>query len=274
MYMHFTFSLFFNLFLLSIQLSNLSSEDLYDYIRAPSFSSPNTPSLSSSRNSFDNASINFPSRSETHTSFPDIGSPLSSTYPPPSPFSSPLPAHPPTPPPTTSIPTKFDTFSVGSACAPSPLHMIQLNRSTEFLATLPRTNLSRNTSFKTRTLPPLPTSVSFSSRHSQNSSLTASQPQLDEDFSDGTFEQRRRLSSSLDCLQVIDLVDSVPLNGGESMSNLDKLQAEPYLRPVEIRQVVENQDTHMPRSSRFVPHYSLILLPLTPAIVIASKQLC
>lgn len=198
-----------------------------------------------------------PSRSDTRTSFPEVSTPLSTSYPPPaSPFSSSPPPNPPTPPPTTSIPTVHDAFSQGSPPAPSPLHLISLNRSTEFLATstIPRSNLSRNASLKTRTLPPLPNSSSFLSFHSRNDSLTASQPHLDEDlgeYSSDSFEKKRRLSNSLDCLATSGLEDSLTLTSGESASNLDKLQAEPYLRPVEIRQVVEKQD-NMPRSSRLV----------------------
>ena len=243
----------------------LRSDDLYDYIHSPSIPSPDTSTIVSTRTSSSEnlASLASPSRSDTRTSFPEMGTPLSTSYPPPaSPFSSSSPPpNPPTPPPTTSIPTAHDTFSQGSPSAPSPFHMTYLNRSTEFLATsstIPRSaNLSRNASFKTRTLPPLPNSISFVSFHSRNDSLTASQPHLDEDFgeySSDSFEKKRRLSNSLDCLATSGLEDSLTLTSGDSATNLDKLQAEPYLRPVEIRQVVEKQD--MPQSARLV-HFQL-----------------
>ena len=233
---------------------------MYDYIHSPSFPSSDTSTFTSTRttSSENLASVATPSRSDTRTSFPEVGTPLSRSYPPASPFSSSSPPpdpNPPTPPPTTSIPTAHDAFSQGSPPAHSPFHMISLNRSTEFLATstIPRSNLSRNASLKTRTLPPLPNSNSFLSFHSRNDSLTASQPHLDEDFgeySSDSFEKKRRLSNSLDCLATSGLEDSLTHTSGDSTTNLDKLQAEPYLRPVEIRQVVEKQD--MPRSSRSV----------------------
>ena len=91
--------------------------------------------------------------------------------------------------------------------------------------------------------------------------MTTSQPYLDDisgEFSSGSVEKKRRLSSSLDCLQTaMGLEESLTLTSGDSASNLDRLQAEPYLRPVEIRQVVEKQDS--PRKFRSLLSLSLSL---------------
>ena len=181
---------------------------MYEHIYPHSVTS-DTPTLPSSDiTSFVSSPVSVP------TSYPDAGSPLQTSPP--------------------LVPNFHESFE---QCPPSPLTLLSLNRSSEFLATLPRTStLNRHPSIKTRTLPPLP---SQPSNLLSRKSFMSSQPQLDEACSEmsDSIEQKRRLSNSMDCLVTED-IDSTSTS---SMTNLDQLEVQPYLKPVDIHKVVEKE---------------------------------
>lgn len=140
---------------------------------------------------------------------------------------------------------------------PLPFGVIsKLNRSTEILATLPRVkaDIQRHHSlrFQHRTLPPLPTCQMMSPTGKEPcENLALSQPHLEETdttSNSSTLERSlrklRRLSSSMDCLTGSDVLS--PSAGEPCLShpfaspppvNLD---VEPYLHPVEIKQIMDS----------------------------------
>ena len=171
--------------------------------------------------------------------------------------------------------------------------MKKLNRSTEVLATLPRVkaNIDRHSSlrFQHRTLPPLPTYPLLSPTEMKVcDNLARSEPHLEEtDSTDNSSslerrtKQKRRLSSSMDCLNVNDIL-SPPAGepgllrpiGSPRISSLD---VEPYLHPVEIKQIMDSPiRTTLPvlgsASMRVGKHKERPSLPVDMTSLSASSQ--
>ena len=164
---------------------------------------------------------------------------------------------PPPPPPTSSIPTvSSDSNQISSNRTLggfSPTNTSQglmsskLNRSSELLSTFPPIHTSdhqqRYSSLRNRnrTLPPIPDQFYLPrSRLSRDSSLTTSQPDLDDTISEtstGTFERRRRLSNSMDCLHSNSTIaeEGTLIPSGYSVTDLE---ASPYLQPIQIQQAI------------------------------------
>ena len=168
--------------------------------------------------------------------------------------SSAFPMSPPIPPPTSSIPSlHMDQTTPSRTAMFSPTHTCQnmttlaasrLNKSIEFLATLPQVNNSnilRTSSLRYRTLPPLPVNENFFQVRplSGEENTVKSNPYLDTDSasnaSSSTLDKQKRLSSSMDCL----LTSGTLFEEDEEQDveyPQEDIDASPYIEPIKVRQ--------------------------------------
>lgn len=236
---------------------DLTNDGLYEFVYTPSLPSNDTPVKTSSSQS--------PATPRSSSLSPS----LTPNILPPDPVNSPthktksvsMSPPPPPPPPTSSIPTvssdSNQILSNRTLGGFSPTNTSQglmtskFNRSSEFLSTFPPIPISNGSSsvrYRNRTLPPLPIPDQFylqRSRLSRDSSLTTSQPDLDDIISEtstGTFERRRRLSNSMDCLHSNSTIaeEGTLVPSGYSATDIE---ASPYLQPIQIQQAINEYST-------------------------------